>query len=63
MSQADADDSDWRGTDEGGKLMERDTMHWESLNKGDTNSSGFSAILGGYRDYDCTFNSFSIYYF
>ena len=57
MSQADADATGWRGTDEGGKLKETGTSHWVSPNTGATNESGFSALPGGYRYTDGTFNS------
>lgn len=46
MSQSEADDKGWRGTDEGSKL--KATSGWNNDGNG-TNISGFSALPGGYR--------------
>lgn len=50
MSQSEADEYGWHGTDEGGKLKETDTTHWQGPNTGATNESGFFALLGGSRN-------------
>ena len=49
MSQPEADQTGWRGTDEGGKLKESGTSHWISPNTGATNETGFTGLPGGYR--------------
>ena len=50
MSQDDANDTGWRGTNEGGKLKSTCTELWNGSNAGATNESGFSALPGGVRD-------------
>ena len=58
MSQSDADIIGLRGTDEGGKLKETGTVHWQSPNTGATNFSGFTAIAAGIRSKSGSFSHF-----
>jgi len=53
MSQSEADDTDYRGTDEGIKM--KSTSGWNDNGNG-TNSSGFNALPGGRRS---NYESFS----
>lgn len=61
MSQGDADATGWRGTDEGGKLKEAGTEHWNAPNTGATNETGFTALPGGYRVNNGAFLNMGIY--
>lgn len=40
----------------GGKLKETGSSHWQTPNSGATNEVGFSALPGGFREYDCNFD-------
>jgi len=61
MSQADADNYDWRGSDEGGQLKERGFSNWGIPNIGASNSSGFTAVPGGFRSAQGNFYSIDQY--
>ncbi len=50
MSQEQVDSVSIRGTVEGGKLKETGLAHWVEPNTGATNSVGFNALPGGFRD-------------
>ena len=45
----------------GGKVKEKDTIHWASPNAGATNSSGFTALPGGYKSDDGNFYNLTNY--
>jgi uncharacterized protein (TIGR02145 family) len=48
-------DSEWSLLPDGGALKEAGTAHWSSPNTGATNSTGFTALPGGYRS-EAVFN-------
>ncbi len=47
MSQYEAGNAGWRGTNEGGKMKETGTSHWITPNTDATNESGLTALPGG----------------
>lgn len=49
MSQEDADNVEWRGVDQGGKLKQEGTRLWKDPNSSATNEVEFNAIPAGYR--------------
>lgn len=49
MSQEVADKYEWRGSYEGGYLKEMGFSHWDNPNTSADNSSGFTALPGGFR--------------
>lgn len=51
MSETDANNKTWRGTNQGGQL--KHTAGWSTLNG--TNETGFSALPGGFRRDDGAF--------
>ena len=64
MNQTEADDTGYRGTDEGGKMkttgtIEEGTGLWSFPNTGATNESGFSALPGGLRGASGNFSRLS----
>lgn len=66
MSKYYADMTGWRGIyNEGGKLKESGTVHWNNPNSGATNESGFTALPGGYRWRDGSYlylNEFAVFW-
>jgi len=50
MSQAEADEENWRGVNEGGMMKHEGIQYWTSPNTGSTNESGFRALPAGWRD-------------
>ena len=60
MSRSEADDTGYRGADEGGKMKATGTRNagtglWLAPNTGATNESCFSSLPGGYRSYYGTY--------
>ena len=44
----------------GGKVKEVGTTHWNAPNTGATNETGFTAVGGGYRNFNGAFVSFGV---
>lgn len=61
MSETTAALHDWRGSNEGGKLKELAYTHWQVYNDSATNASGFTALPGGFRTYNGSFNGDGAY--
>ncbi len=61
MSQENADKHEWRGTYEGGMLRERGFSKWYNPNIAASNTSGFTALPGGYRSNTGAFYGMGMY--
>ena len=55
MSQEAADGFEWRGSDEGSVLKEVGFSHWDNPNSGADNTTGYTALPGGFRSHTGTF--------
>jgi uncharacterized protein (TIGR02145 family) len=63
MSQSEADNYSWRGTNEGSKLAGNASLWYSGNLKNDPEFgvSGFTALPGGYRNFSGYFNEFGYY--
>jgi uncharacterized protein (TIGR02145 family) len=61
MSLTIADNYEWRGSDEGVQLKETGYSKWQKAPAGGSNSSGFTAIPGGFRSASGNFYNFPLY--
>jgi uncharacterized protein (TIGR02145 family) len=57
MTSAQANVTSFRGTDQGGKLKQICLDNWVVPNEGASNSSGFTALPGGYRHFNGSFDA------
>jgi uncharacterized protein (TIGR02145 family) len=55
--------TDYLSINKGGKLKATTTTYWNSPNTDATNETGFSALPGGYREYDGSFYYISVFAF
>ncbi len=61
MSSAQAEQLEWRGTDQGNQLRQEGVRLWRAPNAGANNRSGFTALPGGYRQPGGVFETIGVY--
>ncbi len=61
MTLADAAKTEWRGSDEGVQLKETGYSKWAEAPAGGSNTSGFTAVPGGFRSATGTFYNYNQY--
>jgi len=61
MSLSEADRTEWRGSDEGAKLKETGYSKWLKAPAGGSNSSGYTAVPGGFRSASGSFYNYPQY--